>query len=141
MYKKMCVYVYVCMYTVSICKLFPKQIKHGKNTNLLSTTCLTKHLTSHHSSPLVIAPESQTKGMQFCSPSFIIFQVYTVISHDLSAASSYRDDGIAKGITGPCNTSATSTPPVVEYSRQKFLPQLLQRKQKNPLPATHMPRI
>ncbi|PIO14250.1 hypothetical protein AB205_0189590 [Aquarana catesbeiana] len=34
--------------TVAICKLCLKQIKCGKNTSHLGSTCLTRHLTSHH---------------------------------------------------------------------------------------------
>ncbi|XP_077321726.1 zinc finger BED domain-containing protein 6-like isoform X1 [Lithobates pipiens] len=115
--------------SVAICNLCRKQIKRGKNTSHLGTTCLTRHLNSHHSARWQQHLKATHKGHNSSHSSSFI-STPAIYHDDLLAASTDKDDDIAKGVTGPCNASASSTPPAVEYSRQIFLPQLLQRKKK-----------
>ncbi|PIO33305.1 hypothetical protein AB205_0167480, partial [Aquarana catesbeiana] len=79
--------------TVAICKLCLKHIKHGKSTSHLGTTCLTRHLTSHHSACWQEHLKVTQKGSNF-APRSSPFRSTPAIPHDLSTASTDRDDGI-----------------------------------------------
>ncbi|PIO23226.1 hypothetical protein AB205_0027010, partial [Aquarana catesbeiana] len=116
--------------TVAVCNICLKRIKRGQNSSHLSTTFLTRHMSSSHTvhwQQYLKDPHQRTRRTSPCSSSAGISN--PTIPSFLSETCTERNEGVELGFPSTCGQTASGTPKS-NCSRHISLPQLLNRRKK-----------